>query len=466
MAIIEVEFDNTLQQSEILIPLASSSKPEAGENYYNDQTDKAQTAVFGIKVPIIMINSTVIDFDAVHYFSLKSEGTVPELTVTVEDKYELINNIDKPGIDNEVRVQILPQFDDTYKKINLTFYISSIQVNGSIIRLTCAYKLPKLTSSKFESYGNIDTYNLLKTIATDTKLGFASNIKASHDSRYIYCNNKSLLDLMNDEIQYSKLEEGVLDYWIDFWNNINIADIKERYEAVDPEEKLKIWVAGQINDATAGVEYSPLQIPALIDNFPGHNMSELFVKNYMIYNNPGINFISGSDRVYSIYEENNDEYLDFLVQDGDVKKDVFTKYEYLGEAYGDYNYLLSKCLRNTFLQKMKTDQVKVTLQAPQLGLMRGHKVNFIRYTNDSKLEGKMKALEDNGAVDRNIDSNIPLDQFEMEDNGYDGKFIVDRTASGQYLISAVNYIYTNKNWEFVLTLVRPKTDVPKILKES
>lgn len=466
MGAITLEFDNTLQQSDIIMPLLSSSKKEAGDNYVNDLTDKAQTSVFGIKVPIIMINSTVIDFDAVKYFSLKSEGVVPELVITVEDKYELINNIDKPGSDNEVRIQILPQFDDTYKKINLTFYISNIKVTGSMIRLVCIYKLPSLTSSRFESFGKINTYSLFKNIATETKLGFASNIKVSEDSRYIYCDNKSFLELLNDEIHYSKLEEGILDYWIDLWNNINLADIKERYDVVESEEDMPLWISGQVNDVTTDIEQIPIKTSAVIDNHPGHNMSEIFVKNYSIVNNSGLQYSKGTDRVYAIYEEEKDEYLDYLIQDGDTKKDIFTKYEYLGESYGEYNYLLSKCMRQTFLQKINSEQIKVTLQAPLIGLMRGHKVNFIRYINDDKIENKMKTLENANVIDRKVESNISLDKYEINGDEMDGNYRLDRTSSGQYLISGINIIYTNNAWDYILTLIRPKINIPKILKED
>ena len=145
MSIVTVEFDNTLEKTEIVMPLFSSSPSEAGESYDNaNLTDKAQTAVFGVQVPLIMIYSTIIDFDAIKYFSLSSVGCLPGLTLTVEDRYELITNIDKPTNDNEVRVQILPRHNNTYKKIDLTFYITNISVLGSLIKLTCVYKISSI----------------------------------------------------------------------------------------------------------------------------------------------------------------------------------------------------------------------------------------------------------------------------------------------------------------------------------
>ena len=467
MSIITVKFDNTIEKSNIIMPLLSSSSKEAGENYNNyNLTDKAQTSVVGIFTPLIMINNTVIDFDAVKYFNLKSVGRLPELVMTVEDKYELITNIDKPENDNEVRIQIIPRFDNAYKKIDLTFFISSIQVNGSLIKLTCTYKLSSLVSSQFKTYGEIDTYSLFKTIATETKLGFASNIDELDDIRYAYCDNKSLLDLMNSEIQYSNAKEHIIDWWIDLWDNINLVDIKERYEAVDSDEDLQIWIADQIAEVTIDNEIEPIQITAVLNNLPMYSNSELYVKDYSINNRPGANIFRGTDKVCGVYNDIEKEYSDTLIQDGDIKNDIFTKYNYIGEIYGDYNYLISKELRESFLQKMITETVNITLQTPLLALMRGHKLNFIRYVNNDKIEEKMQNLEESGLIDRNVDSNIHLSKYDIAEDSGNGKFVIDRTVSGQYLILGVNIVYSNYKWNYILNLAKPASTKASILKKE
>lgn len=466
MSAITVEFDNTLTQTEIVMPIMSSSAAEAGEDYTNTLSDKAQTMVFGIQSPLIMINSIVIDFDAVHHFSLKSESVLPELSMIVEDRYQLIENIDKPKLDNEVRVQILPKFDNAYKKIDLTFYITHIKVNGSLISLSCIYKVPILTSSQFKTFGEIDTYNLFKTVAIDTCLGFATNIAELTDNRYIYCDNKSFLDIMNEEIQFANCTEHILDYWIDLWNNINLADIKERYESIDSNEDIMIWVAGQVDEVTADKKIEPTQVPAVLISHPAFTNSELCISSYNIINKPGTLAANGSDKVYSIYENAKGEYIDYFLQNGDVQKDIFQKYEYLGENYGEYNYLIAKRIRESYIQKIGSEQIKVTLKSPLLALMRGHKVNFIRYVNNDIIENKIKAIENEGFIDRNVESNIPLQDFEIETDTDNGKFVVDKTVSGQYLITGLNAMFKNSGWEYVLTLSRPSLSYPNILKKE
>ena len=62
MSIIQVKFDHNLQQSDIIIPLTSSSKDEAKEAYTRNQSEIQQTHVYGIQSPLISVNSIVIDF--------------------------------------------------------------------------------------------------------------------------------------------------------------------------------------------------------------------------------------------------------------------------------------------------------------------------------------------------------------------------------------------------------------------
>lgn len=464
MSQITLAFDNTLEFSDIIMPLLSSSPAEGGENV-RPNVDRLQTSVFGIQVPLISINSTVIDFDAVTYFNLSCEGTVPTLSMVVEDRYKLITNIDKPRQDNEVRIQILPRFDDVYKKINMTFFISSISVTGPFVRLSCMYKVPSFISSRIESFGNVSTYDIFKIAAEGSQLGFASNIESTEDIRYMYCDNKSWKDLLESEIQYSGLDFQMLDWWVDYWNNINLVDIYERYTTIDSDDDMKIYVAGQVNEIGVDNDTEPQEVTATINDHPSYTNSELYVTDYSISNESGAQASNGTDKVYSIYEDYNDEYQDHLIQDGDIKNDIFTKYYYLGETYGEYNYLLQKEIRNGLLQKINSETIKVTLKSPIFGLMRGHKVNFMKYVNDDMVENRMRILEENGVIDRNIESNIPLQDYELDTNNTDGSFRLDKTVSGQYLIIGTNIIYDN-GWKYVLTLARPANSIPNLINEE
>lgn len=467
MAQIQVKFDNTLKQSDIIIPLTNSSPDEAGENYHKNQTDIQQTSVYGIQSPLIMVNNVVIDFTDVLSFSLVCKYKHPSVEMVIKDRYNLISSLDTPSIDNELRVQILPQFDGKYKKINLTFYITNIRIVNNIITLKGEYKLTDLTSTQIKSFGEISTYKLFETISSETGLGFASNMEDNEDDkRYVYCDYKSYSDILNREIAYSGHDLQICDWWIDWWNNIVLVDIYERYNTIDPEDKMKLWVSHTNHEVGEGIAVEPEEVAAILNNHPLSNANELYVKSYHITNKPGFQMHNGTDHIYSAYKFNKGEYEDTLVQDGDSKSDIFNSYEYLGETYGEYDYLLSRKKRESFIQKINSNEnIEVVLRTPLLGIMRGNKVNFVWYINDSFVSTQRENFTNNDLIS-DKDTNVPLDDSSVESKSNDGEYIIDKSISGQYLITATEIRFMNMKWEYIVSLSRPTSQKPVIINKE
>ena len=336
-----------------------------------------------------------------------------------------------------------------------------------------------MTNSQFKCFGNISTWDLLETIAKETGLGFATNVEYNdEDTRLVYCNNKSYLELLNSEIKYSKSSENfIYNYWVDFWNNINLVDIYDRYNTIEEDKDMMVWVSNQPHEMTEGVEVLPHQIPAVLNNHPVDSNSELHVESYEIVNKSRSQVTKGTDKVYSVFMADLDEYQDILVQNGDVKdkENIFVKYEYLGECYGDYNYLLAEKMRDSYLQKINTEAIKVTLKTPLLGLVRGEKVDFVWYINDSRYEQNLKTLKnlkkdgqqlvnDNIQLVKPMDDSLPAGE-DKQDWGT-GQFTIDKSVSGQYMITGQNIIYERGQWYYELILNRPPWHKPKLINEE
>jgi hypothetical protein len=468
MSIIQVKFDHQLQQSDIVIPLTYSSQDEAEEIYVNNQTEQQQTAIYGIQAPLIMVNNIVVNFSDVISFELSSTHITPEVSMVIQDRYQLITALDTPSIDNELRIQILPKFDDKYKKINLTFYITQMRNNDGIIHISGEYKSPKFISSNIKSFGEKSIYQLAEAIAQDSQLGFATNVEDDSIVRYRYCDNKSYKELLNNEVSMSCNDTQIYDFWIDWWNNLVLADIYERYNAVDSDEDMTIWSAAQNQEVTEGSEIEAMKIIASLHNHPSQKTTELYVVDYKNCTSPGAQMYQGTDRVFSIYELNKSEYMDYLIQDGDSKKDIFYKYEYLGEVYGDHNYLLGLKKYETFKQKISSNEtVEVTLRTPLLGIMRGNHVNFFWYVNDSQVSNVQNTMKSYGVSPENPETNIPTDgDSNIEDIRDDGKFEMDKSVSGQYLVTGCTMKFKEGQWQYVITLSRPTINKPKLINEE
>lgn len=471
MGKIYIEFENQLKQSPIIIPLTNSSQEEAGEDYVYNKYGVMQTSIYGIKVPLIQINNIVVDFVDVISFSLKSVGHVPTVKLEVFDRYNLIKTFNTPGNDNELRIQVLPPFDNAYKKINLTFYITKLNIRGNQISISGSYKVPELTDVRYKCLGVLDTYNLFKQVAIETGLGFASNCVETLDDRYVYCDHISYLDLLNYEISISGSDETHLyDWWIDLWNNLTLANIYERYHTIEDENDMMIWMADKTYEILENRKISPIKVPAVFNNLPGVSQSELIVRDYEISNNPGLQLTMGTDKIYSCYVENLKEYKDTYFQDKDAHKDVWVNCEYLGEVFGDYNYLLSERCREAHLQKMNTETITINLSTPLLAITRGSKVNFAWYNNNSQLDIRNNYYKSIGVLNETqptpgMDDTLSP-QTVQEHGARADEFQKDESISGQYMVCGQIMNYSSGRWDYKLLLRRPHDQKTKLLKED
>lgn len=471
MAQILLKYDNKLKKPDIIVGLNNTSKDEAGEYYKENKFNIQQTAVYGIEAPIIQIGDIFVDPVEIIDFELKSTGPLPEVYFTVEDRHNNLKRLQTPGLDNEVVISILPPFDDAYKKIKLIFYISNFSISGNMAIITGTYKNSKLLSSSFKCFGQLSTYQLFDTIAKETDLGFATNVEDNtEDLRYMYCNHISYLELLQTEILRSKsCATNIYDWWVDLWDNINYVDIFERNNTIDKEEDMMIWVAGQRKEMYEDFKAQPHQVPAVLNNHPADAQMDLHFYSYELINNTGSQVGSGTDRVFSVYSELNKEYSDFLLQDGDVKNDIFYRFDYLGEIYGEYDYLLSEKCREMYVQKMGLEKVKVKLHTPMLSLMRGSKVNALFYYDDSSQDDFENKLKSEELYIDNPQTQIPLDVEQSEEdkeksNNTSGEFKIDKTISGQYFVCGVIIRFNHGSWSNELILSRPNIYKPKILR--
>ena len=120
MAQITVKYDPTLQIEKIEDLMYATDKEEQQDDR---QAEVQQTKITGILTPLVKINNIVLLWDKITRFELSSTRFLPELTFTFKDDLGFTKSLDQPGNDNLVLVQILPPFDEAYKKSNLRFFI-------------------------------------------------------------------------------------------------------------------------------------------------------------------------------------------------------------------------------------------------------------------------------------------------------------------------------------------------------
>lgn len=386
----------------------SLKKPKI-EVLHNTEQEKDtmvdQTKVFGTMVPLISIDGIAIDFSEVQ--TLRIENTfstkLPTCTFSFLDSKGLFKNYYSTKA-HYIQIIILPPFDNAYKKINLVFEISKFNVDSSTIAEisgTGIYKCNELYDSRFEFLGSdISTFELFNTISEDTKLGLASNMTEStiDDKRFINIPHISYKDLIDSEITKSGAAENiVLDYWVDYWDYLNINNIYNLFHS-DKPELTKVWVASNNSAVSTTDNVEPVKVDMALSNHPALSGTDLFIKDHSIEQNITKVKNSGTSKVLSIYNNNTKEWVDHTIEislnEGSnnsnknsesefLTEPTKTTFEYTGELYENYDSYFSSKARETYIKKITKEIHYFTLTRPILGILKGDTFEVHYFTNDS-----------------------------------------------------------------------------------
>lgn len=442
-----LKFDPEIELPEIKQLLNNPSPDE--DPIDGDVTTMQQSKITGILAPLVKLGDTVIPFSSVGTMTL-TDNPYPRVTMTITDSFDLIKTFDKPTRDNKLQLQLVPTFDNAYKKINLTFWIESLSFDDDEIYLRAVYNIPGFHDNVLKAYGEVTTYEFFEQIAKDLKLGFASNLESTDDKRWIYIPNKKVYDAMSQECNLGGGERQILSWWIDYWNCLNLVDMYERNNSID--QGLTMWVLPRrFPETETGENTEPIKMETVITNNESFRDFQIFASEYT--DKLSLNKIT--DKIVETYKINDMEEDNFIIRDGDVNNDIFTNYEYGGENFGEYKYIKQKYCRDMWMSKVNNSTIEVTLTQPCLGLMKGHKVNFYWYTvndftkntvNDERVSGNIPLPEDQ-------ENNLSIQQQEDE-------MIIDKQVSGQYYIvdSKITYEFDggSYNWNHTFTLSRPE----------
>ena len=469
MAQIEVIRDPNIDHADIAMALLQDTTENMSGTW--SPSNMIQTKVYGIFTPILAFNGVVIDPQDILSFELKDVNETPSIKFKFWDRKNIFKRYLDTGAENTMQVQIIPADDDMYKKINLDFLVTEFSLNYGLIEGRGEYKLIDLYKSQWKSFGEISTFELFDKVSTDTKLGFASNVRETQDKRFINCSYKSYLNLLGDEIRNSDSNEvHVYDWWVDLWNNLILCDLYDRIHSVDTEEEMGVWVQFNKENALAGQDAEYIQLPAILSNLPTMATSDLHIRSVEVLTKP-VGQQTGTALTVTCWMDDQKEYISHVIKDGDIDPEQESmQFEYLGEVYGEYNYLLARRCRDLYLDKVLSESIVVDIDNPHLGLTRGSQVRVVIYDNDSQ-----------GAM---LDQNMPgmditreeilatsgwLQDFELKDRSESlDPMKLNLIYSGQYTIMGqiITFDGPSMSWNCRIKLVRPRDQKPEILPKT
>lgn len=446
---IEVRRDHHLELLEIRVPITNNGETGQGEV-------KQQTKVDGILAPLVRIGEYTIPSSLISYMSLTCHN-IPKISIVVDDAMYITKILDSPSNDNRLQLQIIPAVSDTYRKINLMFYISDSVVEGASIMINGTYYIPGIYDSVIKAYGRISTYELFDSISEEYSLGFSSNVSGTQDVRWIYNPNQSIVELMDNQIEFSGADRSniseqdihVFDWWIGWWNELNLVDVYKEYNEILSDDQMQVWMESSRSVITAEEDKKTERMLKMFTNAPVMSSTQ----NYMLDYTPTTVLPESTDLNLEVYIMDEISSTSTIVVDGDIKNNILARYEYGGEVFGEYDYLTRKACRKILYSKIMGNCIEVIMRAPLFGYIKGSKVNVYWYDINNHATGELQKR-----LNEQIESNIPLpDNIETAEM----QGVINKTVSGQYYIVDTELEYDRGEWRHKFILSRSAKQIQK-----
>lgn len=399
-----------------------------------------------INIPVIKMNNIVLKDNQIDFLKIFYNSFIPEIILSVKDSDNLVRTLDTPGYDNDISIVITTEINGYYKKINLQFYITKIQIFDEYISYNAKFKFQDLNKNIFKQIGKgkLNTYNMLKEIAQECKLGFASTKKCEDikDDRYRLAQSQTYIDLITQHIAFSGIdEESIFDCWIDLFGYLVLINVPYVFhEKVDQEQLMIYSMVGYHSGLEESSEVTGIQLQrTLTNNKVNANNYNLLIENYepivnneSIYNDGALNenyYLTGLGNTNQIKTEQIQIIENSL--DGIKQADTyeFKKNNFLGIEFDpDMPILFKTQLNKRYFDKLKSRKLKVELSSYNLGLERGTLVNVV-------------IKEYNQTIIKQLNQNI------NDEESAEG--VVNPYSSGIYYIDSMEFVYKIENHKII-----------------
>lgn len=479
-----VIFDPKFQKTKVVKIWEPEDPAKEGQPGVNFTTAKSDlTTIYGVEIPIIKINSQVVNELDIIYVKLNYTNFKPSLEIILKNANYL--RLETPGMVNKVTIVIVPAADGAYKTISVDFYIVSMQEFQGKVRYYCDYFFPDLEkkytkSIKSDGSNLLTTYQLLESIAKECKMGFASTEKCKDisDNKIRLLRNQNYQEVITEHLKFSGLDtNSIFDAWIDLYGYIVMCNISWVLNSAVNANELSIKMLSGIN-LNSKEDFKENNIKYGDDTFrtftnwkgkPNKDNGNIETYEWII-NNSYIK-INGTDNIYYTVSPicnggtNNISSETIKIEenstDGFNYKDAYTfqKRSFIGTEMGnpqDGNtpVLYQEKRRNAYLSKIYSKKLKITLSDINLGLNRGTLINVTIFEYDRATKAEMIRLSANiqKGGNQTVTDKVNTSEYEsiLNDNTIG---VPNLSISGIYFIDGMELIFDSKKNKYIQSLI-------------
>jgi len=445
---------------------------------------------YGGAFPLIKLNNYIFPSDTVKELRISSADIRPYVSIVAELRDKSFYSTAFPKDGDVVSIFIRGKVDP-FKPIRNDYEITSVYVDNvpgggettpDTLHISGVLKIPDFDAVKCFSVKGTSFKTMMK-VATDLKLGFASNEVDTSDSQTWLCPNEKVKNFLDETVLASwKDENSFFSYFIDHYYIMNFVNVEYMYSE-QPDFEQAISLLRMSSDYLKDSEISGSLGKLVLSNWEEISQSQLFITQHSLINNSAsINLSHGYKRYSQFYDgllkenqsffvdpkttpgkENDHQLLKGRPNENQYLKQINTKW--MGVQYGKdgenchpkYNYAkVTNYQNNTHLEKMG---LKIKLANPNFNLRRMQTVPVVIVIGSDYGRKKINEPIDESNKSSSGNSNEP-NKTQPAVDVEKLPFTVDKTMSGFYVLHTIDYIFENGNFYQECTLFRREWPTP------
>jgi hypothetical protein len=460
-----------------------TDEQSADEKAQNTTSAVKTTKQMGAVTPVVQILSKVFVGEEVTSFSISMGSGLPTCSVKIliTDKSFYSRAYPKDG---DLMSIFVRSKDDVFKPIRNDYLITSVSISAREGANEDAYESMTVDGELFvPGYKAIKcfskkgtSFKALMQVATDLKLGFASNEVDTTDEQSWICPWERTMDFIDDVTNSAWKDENSFFYsFVDPYYYLNFVNVEPLFgDETEIEETMMIDLLS--NDYGNDNVQTKRPGKTVISNWEDQAGTPFYIKKHSLFNNSAsVNLRNGYKRYVLYYDallkESQSVFVDPKTTEGAEEDKMLLKgrpnenfyldqiqANWFGVQYGEngenchekYNIAKVQNYQNlVHLGKMGVDVVLQSLN-PNLRLMQSVPLIIV-----VKRDATRKSA--NAPVDQKEEASgdpaNPVDPMDMP-------FTIDKTVSGFYVVWGMEYVFRQGEFRQHLKLVRREWPTP------
>ena len=326
----------------------------------------------GFGIPLIKINSYIVR--GLRSFRLDLTQRIPQLVFrfSVEDESFLYRAYPKDG---DLVCLYIKSTSEVYKPIRMDLSITEVHNSFPVINtdadnpqnnranadnvtftIRAQMRIPGLLQHVSKSFKNQTSFQVLRNVAKELGLGFASNEAGTKDAMNWICPNKTYYKFMEDVCNSAwKGEEDFFDWWIDQYYVLNFVNLRKQLLEKSDNANDVLVAMGTERNLSGGLDDNQtpeeMNIPLFFTNDFHYLNYPFFITAYSVKNAAG-HIVNNYG-----YSRNLEFYDTKLVSDRPVNKFVNYQLDYVTEKNLGPRSILFKGRVNEDVYKKETKKI-------------------------------------------------------------------------------------------------------------